>query len=144
MITLSWSKISWVLCGKSRTSHNHQTPVPVSRGWPHGGPPPTAPRDRASGRIPLGAQSMRQRALIRRVTQYELGGEVDHLHKAQLRPRSDCPLRGWVEYLDTTLCGQRPSVLSLKFGYKIERRNRESGLRFCARRRVLDPCCGCG
>ena len=34
------------------------------------------------------------------------------------------------------------SVLSLKYVYKIERRNRVSGRRFCARRKVLDSCCG--
>ena len=37
--------------------------------------------------------------------------------------------------------GPYPSVLSLKFAYKIGRRNRGSGLRFCARRMVLGLCC---
>ena len=49
-----------------------------------------------------------------------------------------------VEYSDGVYRTQETSVLSLKFAYKSEQQSRGFGLRFCARRRVLDSGCVLG
>jgi hypothetical protein len=57
-------------------------------------------------------------------------------------PATDWGLHGQLNEGFEGYLSYSSSVPSLKFAYKSERRNRGSGLRFCARQEVSDLCCG--